>query len=61
MLADPRAPDRALCVSQLGFNATPRADGQYPGTISAWSWIGILLTGTVTLGAVLVAVLSLVL
>lgn len=44
VLADPRDPASALCVSQLWFSVKPGSDGQLPRGLSFVAWLGVLLT-----------------
>jgi hypothetical protein len=45
ILADPRKPKRALCVSSFPFSVQPDANGEIVDRgLSPWSWIGIGFT-----------------
>lgn len=44
VLADPRDPSKALCVSQLWFSVEPDDAGQLPHGLPALAWLGVLLT-----------------
>jgi hypothetical protein len=58
ILADPRKPDRALCVSQFPYSVKPGPDGQLTGELSARLWVGILVTIVVEVTVVYLAVLA---
>ncbi len=48
ILADPRKPNRAYCVSSFPFSVKPDANGEYVDHgLSPWAWLGIGLTVTV--------------
>lgn len=47
VLADPRSPDRALCITELPFAARPDVDGRWLGRLPAGVWIGVLCTWAV--------------
>lgn len=44
VLAAPRRPDDAVCVSQLPFSARPGPDGQLQGGLTVMGWVSVLLT-----------------
>lgn len=44
VLADPRKPERAACVSAFPFSIQPGPDGQLVGELSTWSWLGVICT-----------------
>jgi hypothetical protein len=48
VIADPRAPGRALCVSELPFPARPDVDGRWLARLPVGVWIAVLLTWWVT-------------
>ncbi len=56
VLADPRAPSRALCITELPFAVRPDVDGRWLGRLPAGTWIAALLTWVVTGGLVAAAV-----
>ena len=57
VLADPRKPERAACVSAFPFSMQPGPDGQLVGDLSAWSWLGVISTLVVEASLVALAVL----
>ncbi len=61
VLAAPRRPDDAICVSQLPFSAHPGPDGQLQGGLTVFGWVGVLLTlgGLAAMVALFVLVLVL--
>jgi hypothetical protein len=56
ILADPRKPSRALCVSQFPYSVKPGPDGQLTGELSAWLWGGIIATLVIEVTVVYLAV-----
>jgi hypothetical protein len=58
ILADSRDPSRSMTVSQFPYPIRPRDDGQWPGTLSAWLWGGIIATLVIELTVVYVAAAS---
>jgi hypothetical protein len=58
VLADPRSPAHALCVSEFGVDLTPDPHGQWPGEVSGGTWLGIGLTLLVEGGLVLAALVA---
>ena len=58
ILADPRKPGRALCVSQFPYSVKPGPDGRFTGKLTAWLWGGIIATIVIEGTLVYVAVTS---
>lgn len=58
VLADPREPSRALCVSQFPYPVRPGPDGELTGELPGRMWAGILVTLVVEGGLVALTVLS---
>jgi hypothetical protein len=57
VLADPRHPERAACVSQFPFSMEPGPDGQLTGDLSVWSWLGVIAALFMESSLVAIAVL----
>ena len=58
VLADPRHPHQALCVSEFGVDLTPVPGGQWPGEVSRGAWLGIVATLVVEGGLVIAALVA---
>ena len=55
VLADPRSPSRALCVSELPYAVRPDRDGRWLGSLPVGTWGAAVLTWVVTGGLVAAA------